>query len=105
MRHIISIIFLILSLCQNGWSDDYRQWYLPEGAKMRLGKGSISDIAYSPNGKHFMVAGSMGIWVYDVRSYKPIALLTADSYNVSRIAMNKIAFSQDGSTFATVIPN
>ena len=84
--------------------DDYRQWYLPEGAKMRLGKGSISDIAYSPNGKHFMVAGSMGIWVYDAHTYKHIALLTEDSEDVSRIAFNKITFSEDGSTFATTSP-
>ena len=104
MRHIISIIFLILSLCQNGWSDDYRQWYLPEGATMRLGKGKVFDIEFSPNGEHFMAASSMGIWVYDAHTYKHIALLTEDSENVSRIDMTKITFSQDGSTFATVSP-
>ena len=104
MRHIISIIFLILSLYQNGWSDDYRQWYLPEGATMRLGKGKVFDIEFSPNGEHFMAASSMGIWVYDAHTYKHIALLTEDSENVSRIDMTKITFSQDGSTFATVSP-
>ena len=104
MRFIITILLLFFSFWQDGWTDDYRQWYLPEEAAMRLGKGKVFDIAFSPNSKHFMVADSMGIWVYDARYYKPIALLTADSYNVSRIAMNKITFSQDGSTFATVSP-
>ena len=104
MRLIITILFLIFSFWQDGWSDDYRQWYLPEGATMRLGKGKVFDIAFSPNGEHFMVAGSMGIWVYDAQTYKHIALLTEDSGNVSRIDMTKITFSQDGSTFATVSP-
>ncbi len=104
MRVLITILFLLLPFSQNGWTDDYRQWYLPEGATMRLGKGKVSGIAFSPNGKHFAVASSIGIWIYDSRTYKEIALMTDNWENISPIAMNKITFSQDGSTIATISP-
>ena len=104
MRVIISILILFLPFSQNGWTDDYPQWYLPEGATMRLGKGKVSDIAFSPNGKHFAVASSIGIWIYDTHTYKEIALMTEDWENISPIQMTKITFSQDGSTLATISP-
>ena len=104
MRVFITILFLFFPFCQNGWTDDFRQWYLPEGATMRLGKGKVSDIAFSPNGKHFAVASSIGIWIYDAHTYKEIALMTEDWENVSPIKMTKIIFSQDGNTLATISP-
>ena len=104
MRVIITVLFLLLPFSQNGWTDDFRQWYLPEGATMRLGKGNAFDIAFSPNGKHFAVASSIGIWIYDAHTYKEIALMTEDWENISPIEMTKITFSQDGSTLATISP-
>ncbi len=104
MRVFITILFLFLPFSQNGWTDDYRQWYLPEGATMRLGKGKVFDIAFSPNGKHFAVASSIGIWIYDTHTYKEIALMTEDWENISPIKMTKITFSQDGNTLATISP-
>ncbi len=104
MRVIITFLFLLLPFSQNGWTDDFRQWYLPEGATKRLGKGTVSDIAFSPNGKHFAVASSIGIWIYDAHTYKEIALMTEDWENISPIEMTKITFSQDGSTLATISP-
>ena len=104
MRFFITILFLVFSFWHNSWSDDYQQWYLPEGATMRLGKGKVSDIAFSPNGKQFAVASSIGIWIYDANTYKEIALMTEDWENISPIAMNRITFSQDGSTLATISP-
>ena len=35
---------------------DSLQWYLPEGAKARLGKGTAYHVAYSPNGTLLAVA-------------------------------------------------
>ena len=102
MRVIITVLFLLLPFSQNGWTDDYRQWYLPESATMRLGKGKVFDIAFSPNGKHFMAASSIGIWIYDAHTYKEITLMTEDWENISPIEMTKITFSQDGSTLATI---
>ena len=104
MRSLITILFLIFSFWQDACSDDFRQWYLPEDATMRLGKGKVSDIAFSPNGKHFAVASSIGIWIYDANTYKEIALMTEDWENISPIEMTKITFSQDGSTLATISP-
>ena len=102
MRVFITILFLFLPFSQNGWTDDYRQWYLPEEATMRLGKGKVFDIAFSPNGKHFAVASSIGIWIYDTHTYKEIALMTEDWENISPIEMTNITFSQDGNTLAAM---
>ena len=55
---------------------DYTQLSLPEGAKARLGKGWINEIAYSPDGTRLAVAGGIGIWLYDTATYQELALLT-----------------------------
>ena len=34
----------------SSFAQDYTQWGLPEGAKARIGKGSINDMRYSPDG-------------------------------------------------------
>ena len=69
---------------------------LPEGAKARLGKGSIREIAYSPNGKHLAVAGSIGIWLYDMTTYQEVALLTGNTGTI-----NSVVFSPDGRTIVS----
>ena len=38
---------------------------MPDGAIARFGKGTIGDIAYSPDGSRLAVGGSIGIWLYD----------------------------------------
>ena len=42
------ILFTLFSL--NIFAQDDTQWGLPDGAKMHLGKGSISEVAYLPDG-------------------------------------------------------
>ena len=54
---------------------DSPQWHLPEGVKARLGKGSINDIAYSPDGTVLAVASSIGVWLYDASSGEARTLL------------------------------
>ena len=71
------------------------QKHLPEGATLRLGKGTINGIEYSPDGTQFAVAGSIGIWIYDAHTYQEIDLLTESSEYVW-----SIAFSPDGRTLA-----
>ena len=44
----------------------WTQWGLSPGAKVRLGKGTLSDIQYSPDGSRLAAATSIGIWIYDV---------------------------------------
>ena len=79
---------------------DYMQWKLPEGAKLRFGKGHITgNIAYLPDGNRLAVASSIGIWIYDVRpgKEKEVDLFTGHIGTVLALG-----FSPDGNTIATV---
>lgn len=69
---------------------------LPEDAKLRIGKGTLGEIAYFPDGTRFAVATSIGIWVYDSITGKELYQL-ADHTN----GIDTIRFSADGKTFAT----
>ena len=101
MRHILLLLITILFYWQDGWADDYRQWYLPEGATMRLGKGYIIDMAFSPDGKQFVVGSSIGIWIYDTQTYQQIRLLTGNVENRASRAIHNIVFSPDGKTLVS----
>ena len=56
-------ILLFLTFCVSFFVWDYAaeadftKWSLPEGAFARLGKGTIDDIAYSPDGSLLAVGG------------------------------------------------
>ncbi len=99
-RATIILAFLLISMLfpLNNFAQDVSQWNLPEGAIARLGKGSIVDIAYSPDGTHFAVASTIGIWLYDAYTYKAAALLTGYT-SVSEIYA--VVFSPDGKTLAS----
>ena len=71
------------------------QHQLPEGAKSRIGKGSVQDIAYSPDSTLLAVATVTGIWLYDASTAEVRTVLTADTYGIS-----SISFSPDGRTLA-----
>lgn len=71
------------------FAEDYTRWELPEGAKMRLGKGGIenreghlTDIGrarsyqFSPDSSQLAVFTSIGVWIYDVQTGKEVKLLT-----------------------------
>ena len=60
----------------NTFAQDFTQSDLPEGAKARLDKGTISEIAYSPDGKHLAVASGTEIWLYDAQTGEELDLLT-----------------------------
>ena len=91
----VLVIFSLFSL--NAFAQNYTQLSLPEGAKARLGKGSISgDIAYSPDGTRLAVASSIGIWLYDTATHQEVALLKGHTDDVI-----SVAFSPDGSTLAS----
>ena len=92
------IILILLSLFPlNTFAQDYTQWSLPEGAKMRFGKGRLSgSIAYSPDGTRLAVASGIGIWLYDTATYQEVALLSGHAF-----AVYSVAFSPDGQTIAS----
>lgn len=70
---------------------EHTQWQLPDGAKTRLGKGTINAIKFSPDGTRFAVATTIGVWIYDAKTGNEISLLEGDRYNIL-----DVAFSSDG---------
>ena len=96
-----SLIFLSVSmfLCvpqTTAEYEPYTQWGLPEGAKARLGKGSISEITYAPDGTRLAVASSIGIWIYDAQTGEELSLITGHTDRVG-----SVSFSPDGETLAS----
>ena len=73
---ILLIWFAIFAYAANTFAQDSPQSHLPEGATARLGKGWITEIAYSPDGTRLAVAGSIGIWLYDAQTGEALDLLT-----------------------------
>ncbi len=95
---ILSLIVVSTAalLVQNGHAQDYNRWSLPEGAIMRLGKGYVWDVAWSPDRTRLAVGGTAGIWIYDASSGEEISLITGHSFRA-----NTVAFSPDGLTLAS----
>ncbi len=97
---ILAIAFSIYIIPQNAIAQniqDWNLWGLPKGAKARFGEGSITgNITYSNDGKRLAVPSSVGIWVYDAETDKPLNLLTGDMNGV-----RNVAFSPAGRTLAS----
>ena len=93
-----TVVLLIFSLLFsfNTLAQDSTRLSLPEGAKARLGKGWINEIAYSPDGTRLAVAGSIGIWLYNTATHQAVTLLTGHTDTVF-----SVAFSPDGNTLAS----
>ena len=88
---LCSTLFLPISSAQ-----DYTIKGLPDGATKRLGKGSINEIAYSPDGNQLAVASSIGIWMYDAHTGEELNLFTGHTR-----AVESVSFSPDGQTLAS----
>ena len=107
MKTTLFSIFLILFIVSTGYlpntyAQDYTQWKLPEGAIARLGKGSVRDIAFYPDGTRFAVASSIGIWLYNADTYQEAALLTGHTENFE---VGALSVSSDGRTLAAASGN
>jgi len=81
-------------------SDEEREIITPENAAkveelMRLGKGSIEDIAWSPDGSRLAVAGRNNIYLYDSQSLEEIRYIESSS------DLTSVVFSPDGRTLAS----
>ena len=88
---LLNTVLLLTSSAQ-----DNTKAGLPEGAIARLGKGGINLMRFSPDGTRLVVGTDVGVWVYDVPDGKETALFTGHTGQV-----NALAFSQDGTTFAS----
>ena len=101
MKKTLVSIFLALFLISglylpSTFAQDYAQWNLPKGAKARLGKGRMNEIAYSPDGTRLAVAGGIGIWLYDTQTGEALDLLTGHTSLVY-----SVSFSPDGQSLAS----
>ena len=92
----LTLLLIFVLFLSNVQAQDYTRWGLPRGAKARLGKGSIENIAYSPDGTRLAVGSRVGIWLYNPHTGSEVALLTGHTSWV-----NSVAFSPDGSTLAS----
>ncbi len=93
-KNLFKLAFLILSALYF-WTDIAKGHPFPEQPTMRLGKGRISRIAYSPDGKLLGAAGSVGVWLYDAETMTDVGLLESAPDH-----LYSLAFSPDGKTLA-----
>ena len=77
-------------------AQNYTTLGLPENTKVRLGKGKINEVKYSPDGTRLAVAGSTGIWIYDAQTGEELELIRGHTKSV-----NSVSFSPDGTTIAS----
>jgi len=70
--------------------EDVTTWALPETAIARLGRGSVRDMAFSPDGQYFAIGTSIGLWLYELPTLSPIAL-----WNMERGMTDHVTFSPD----------
>ena len=84
---MVSLILLAV-FSVNGIAQEYTQWLLPDNAMVRLGKGAIHEIKYSPDGTRLAVATSIGIWLYDTETLEEVTLITDKPRWAGSIAFN-----------------
>ena len=100
----ILVIFSVLSI---GVAEDSSQWSLPESAFARIGKGYITDMAYSPDSKLLAVTTNIGIWLFDANSGEELALLTGytnedfQGFSGNASHYSTVSFSPDGKLLAS----
>ncbi len=83
---ILSILVISNQFLQNTFAQDYTRWDLPEGAKLRIGKGSVGSITFSPDGNRLIVESSIGFWIYDAHTGVELDLIAVDSNNILGIS-------------------
>lgn len=72
---LLSFLPLIGLFMPNALAQDYTRWHLPEHAILRLGKGGVGDVTFSPDGKRLYAHTSVGIWKYDALTGKELDLI------------------------------
>ncbi len=92
----ITLWYVSLQFLSGSPAQEYTRWNLPEGVKLRLGKGKTYDLTYSPDGTQLAVATSIGIWLYNAHTGAETALF-AGHMDGER----SVAFSPDGKTLAS----
>ena len=92
MKATIASLILLVLFSLNSLAQEYTQWHLPADAKLRLGRGEVFDIDYSPDGTQLAVASSIGIWIHDAQNYDEETLFADQTAQVQAIK-----YTNDGS--------
>ncbi len=74
---------------------DVTTWALPEGAIARLGRGTGSQFAISPDRRYLAVGTAIGVWLYELSKLSPIAL-----WETERGVISELNFSPNGKRLA-----
>ncbi|MCE2402331.1 hypothetical protein J4G08_15785 [Candidatus Poribacteria bacterium] len=97
LKLLLTTLPLIFILClPNSYSQGKELWDLPEAAKARIGKGKAYKVKYFPDGNRLAITTTIGVWIYDLRTDELLDLLTGHTRPIK-----SLAFSPDGTTFAT----
>ena len=75
---------------------DVTTWALPDFAIARLGRGIATEPSFSPNRQTLAVGSWVGLWLYDISTMAPIALLDTE-----RGVVFATVFSYKGDLIAT----
>ncbi len=112
--HLLYIVCFLLSslLLPKGIAQDFAtQWHLPEGAKARLGRGTLINIKLSPDSTRIVASTSIGIWIYDAQTGEVVSLFTETQIGgerdgfMSKTPPEALTFSLDASIIATAHGN
>ncbi|MCY3742867.1 MAG: T9SS type A sorting domain-containing protein [Candidatus Poribacteria bacterium] len=85
---LILFAFSLFILLPHTAAVDTTKWGLPEGAKLRIGKGYIYGMAYSADGTKLAVRSSVGVRLYDAETGEALDLLTPDEQVPSSVAFS-----------------
>ena len=79
---LLSIVICVFILLSSTYAQTYSNWSLPEGAKLRIGKGSVGSGRFSPDGNRLIVGSSIGYWIYDAHTGVELDLKTVNTSNI-----------------------
>ena len=100
MKTSFSLIFTIiiaLVCCSPLTAQDNPQIGLPEGLIARIGKGTLGEVHFSPDGSKLAISTAIGIWLHDPETGKALELLSRS--HITR--PYAFAYSLDGKTIAS----
>ena len=100
MKTSFSFIFTIiiaLVCCSPLTAQDNPQIGLPEGLIARIGKGTLGEVHFSPDGSKLAISTSIGIWLHDPETGKTLELLKRS--HITR--PYTFAYAPDGKTIAS----
>ena len=96
---LLALLLIFPLFLSSVFAEDYTRWDLPEGAISRLGKGSVENLMFSPDGNRLIVESSIGLWIYDTHTGVELDFIALDPSTFVRIgpdARTYISLAPDG---------